>query len=77
MTIWSSLYIKPYDIPLLLPVQAVPYLTFWEVRRKDHWELLAHHLATIGLITYSYHLKYACFILYSSMETRTEGLYAV
>ena len=38
-------------------MQAVPYLIFWEVRRKDFWENFAHHLATIGLIVYSYEVK--------------------
>jgi len=47
---------------LLLPalvhgLQAVPYLFLWEVRRKDFWENFAHHLATIGLIVYSYEVK--------------------
>ena len=38
-------------------VQAVPTLVFWEVRRKDFWEQMAHHFATLGLITYSYQVK--------------------
>ena len=28
-----------------------------QVRRKDFWELMAHHVATIGLIVYSLHVK--------------------
>ena len=42
----------------VLHAQAVPTLMFWEVRRKDFWENMAHHIATIGLITYSYQVKY-------------------
>lgn len=42
---------------VMLPEQAVPSLIFWEVRRKDFWEQMAHHIATIGLITYSYQVK--------------------
>ena len=38
-------------------LQAVPSLIFWEVRRKDFWESMAHHFATLGLIVYSYHVK--------------------
>lgn len=41
----------------MLLVQAIPSLIFWEVRRKDFWEQMAHHIATIGLITYSYQVK--------------------
>ena len=41
----------------LAVLQAVPTLMFWEVRRKDFWENMAHHIATIGLITYSYQVK--------------------
>ena len=48
------------SIPLLsscLHVQALPYLVFFEVQRKDFWENVCHHLATLGLITYSYQVK--------------------
>ncbi len=40
-------------------LQAVPSLVFWEVRRKDFWESMAHHFATLGLIVYSYQVKCA------------------
>ena len=45
------------NILYLFNLQAVPSLIFWEVRRKDFWENMAHHIATLGLITYSYHVK--------------------
>lgn len=38
-------------------VQAIPSLLFWEVRRKDFAESLAHHVATLTLIIYSYCIK--------------------
>lgn len=41
----------------LLEVQAVPMLFVWETKRKDRLEVLAHHVATIVLIAYSYYLK--------------------
>lgn len=38
-------------------MQAIPSLLFWEVRRKDFVESLAHHVATLTLIIYSYCIK--------------------
>ena len=38
-------------------MQAIPSLLFWEVRRKDFVESLAHHVATLTLIIYSYSIK--------------------
>ena len=38
--------------------QAVPMLFVWETKRKDRLETLAHHVATIVLIAYSYYLKW-------------------
>ena len=62
----TPLYLEIYEksthvilIWLDAPVQAVPYLIFLEVRRKDFWQNFGHHLATIGLIVYSYQVKYA------------------
>ena len=43
----------------LHPGQAVPYLMLFEVARKDFWENVCHHAATLGLITYSYQVKCA------------------
>ncbi|CAL8465112.1 g4647 [Coccomyxa elongata] len=47
-----------YALELGYYLQAVPSLIFWEVRRKDFWENMAHHIATLGLITYSYHVNF-------------------
>lgn len=38
-------------------IQAIPSLMFWEHRRKDFWEQFGHHVVTLILIVYSYHLK--------------------
>lgn len=46
-----------WQLKWLHALQAVPSLIFWEVRRKDFWESMAHHFATLGLIVYSYHVK--------------------
>lgn len=45
------------DLWVVMGLQAVPSLIFWEVKRKDFWENMAHHFATLGLIIYSYHVK--------------------
>ncbi len=39
--------------------QAIPVLAFYDVRRKDYTELMAHHFATIGLILYSWHVNFS------------------
>jgi len=41
-------------------VQAVPSLIFWELRRKDFWEQIAHHLVTLFLIVYSSKISGLC-----------------
>ena len=40
-----------------LLLQGIPSLVLWEVRRKDFWEQIAHHLVTLFLIVYSYQVK--------------------
>lgn len=47
----------PVLLPLATWLQAIPMLFLWETKRKDRWEVLAHHIATIVLIAYSYYLK--------------------
>lgn len=46
-----------YVIEMGFYAQAIPSLIFWEVRRKDFLESLAHHIATLILICYSYWLN--------------------
>ncbi|KAK9824507.1 hypothetical protein WJX72_010967 [[Myrmecia] bisecta] len=43
-----------YCLELGFYAQAIPVLLFWEVRRKDFWANLGHHLATLILIGYSF-----------------------
>jgi ceramide synthetase len=38
-------------------LQGIPMVFLWETKRKDRWELFAHHVATVVLIAYSYYLK--------------------
>ena len=60
MHTWKTLTLPPSLTQLLLTLpflQAVPTLVFWEVRRRDYAENMAHHLATIGLVIYSYQVK--------------------
>ncbi|KAK9821601.1 hypothetical protein WJX81_004562 [Elliptochloris bilobata] len=47
-----------YSLQMGFYLQAVPSLVFWEVRRKDFWESMAHHFATLGLIVYSYQVNF-------------------
>lgn len=47
-----------YCLELGFYVQAIPMIFFWETKRKDRWEMVAHHIATVILIAYSYYLKY-------------------
>lgn len=39
-------------------IQGIPSLIFWELRRKDFWEQIAHHVVTLFLIVYSYQLNF-------------------
>lgn len=41
-------------------------LVFWEIRRKDFWVMMVHHIVTLVLIAVSYHLNFlrvGCIIL--------------
>lgn len=46
-----------YLVELAFYSQAIPMLFFWETKRKDRLELVAHHIATVILIVYSYYLN--------------------
>ena len=46
-----------YLVELAFYTQAIPMIFFWETKRKDRWELVAHHIATVILIAYSYYLN--------------------
>eukprot|EP00955_Chlamydomonas_euryale_P041442 351978-Chlamydomonas_euryale.AAC.5 len=39
-------------------VQAIHFLAFHEVRRKDWLESMIHHVATVGLLAYSYYVNF-------------------
>jgi len=39
-------------------MQGIPSLIFWEHRRKDFWEQIAHHVVTLFLIIYSYSVNF-------------------
>lgn len=54
------------ELPAIVKFYILGQLSFWvqqifviyiEERRKDHWQMLAHHVVTIGLIStcYAYH----------------------
>lgn len=67
--LWSECWGLPCEAPVSLGerfiyclelgfyTQAIPMLFLWETKRKDRWEVLAHHIATIVLIGYSYWLN--------------------
>ncbi len=46
-----------YLVELAFYAQAIPMIFLWETKRKDRWELFAHHVATVILIAYSYYLN--------------------
>lgn len=46
-----------YCLELGFYAQGIPMVFLWETKRKDRWELFAHHVATVVLIAYSYYLK--------------------
>ncbi|GBF89705.1 LAG1 longevity assurance [Raphidocelis subcapitata] len=47
-----------YHIQIGFYLQAVPFLMFIEVRRKDWAESFAHHIVTLGLMYYSYYVNF-------------------
>ena len=46
-----------YCLELAFYSQGIPGVFLWETKRKDRWELFAHHVATVVLIAYSYYLN--------------------
>lgn len=42
-----------YALQLGYYLQAIPTLIVWDLKRKDFYQMLAHHVATVGLIMYS------------------------
>lgn len=75
-----------YCLELAFYLQAIPMIFLWETKRKDRWELLAHHIATVVLIAYSYYLKWVrfihadshcCRLLFSSLEETQRGLICI
>jgi len=49
----SNALLLQYGLQLGFYVQAVPALYVWDLKRKDFYQMLVHHLVTIGLISYS------------------------
>lgn len=47
-----------YLIEIGFYLQAIPFLLFEEVRRKDWLESLAHHVVTLGLMYYSWYANF-------------------
>lgn len=47
-----------YLIEIGFYIQAVPFLFFVEVRRKDWMESFAHHIVTLGLMYYSWYANF-------------------
>ena len=43
-----SSHLLIFPVPFLSPPKAIPVLAFYDVRRKDYAELMAHHFATIA-----------------------------
>ena len=54
-----SSHLLIFPVPFLSPPKAIPVLAFYDVRRKDYAELMAHHFATIGLVLYSWQLNFS------------------
>lgn len=48
-----------YHIQIGFYLQAIPFLMFIEVRRKDWAESFAHHIVTLGLMYYSYYVNFS------------------
>lgn len=45
-----------YAVQLAYYFYIVPSLLFFEAKKKDHWAMIVHHVATAVLVTYSYTL---------------------
>lgn len=49
----SSELLLIYALQLGYYLQAIPSMIIWDLKRKDFYQMLVHHIATIGLIAYS------------------------
>jgi ceramide synthetase len=46
-----------YNLELAFYISSVFMIQLWEVRRKDHWPMFCHHIATATLIGLSMHVR--------------------
>jgi hypothetical protein len=46
-----------YNLELGFYISSIFMIQVWEVRRKDHWPMFSHHIATATLIATSMHFR--------------------
>jgi hypothetical protein len=46
-----------YNFELGFYISSIFMIQLWEVRRKDHWPMFSHHIATATLIAASMHFR--------------------
>lgn len=55
-----------YSLEMGFYISSIGVLAFWEIRRKDFWVMMTHHIVTLLLIAFSYDLNFlrvGCIIL--------------